>query len=162
MFGGAAILPLREARQRRANIVCSLAGSSANGRKAMKTRYSSVLFLVVGAFIGGVAVQGLHAQSAPSAYIVTEVDIAKLDAYQKEYIPAVRASINAAGGRVIASGQNIVSLDGEPPKTRITITQFDSLDKVRAWRASAQYKDARKIADPYAKFRSVAFEALPQ
>jgi uncharacterized protein (DUF1330 family) len=63
---------------------------------------------------------------------------------------------------MVAAGQNIVSLDGEAPKTRITINQFDSLDKVRAWRASAQYKDARKIGDKYAKFRSVAFEALPQ
>ena len=122
----------------------------------MQTRYSTVLTLVVGAAIGGVAVQGLHAQSAPLAYTVTETDIANLDAYQKEYIPLVRASIKAAGGRIVASGQNIVSLDGEAPKTRIAITQFDSLDKVRAWRASAQYKEARKIGDNYhAKFRSV-------
>jgi uncharacterized protein (DUF1330 family) len=128
----------------------------------MKTRYSSALTLVAGVAIGAVAVQGLHAQSAPSAYTVTEVDIANLDAYQKEYVPLVRASITATGGRLIASGQNIVSLDGDPPKTRITITQFDSLEKVRAWRASAQYREARKIGDNYAKFRSVAFEALPQ
>ena len=128
----------------------------------MKTRSSSALTLAVGVAIGAVAVQGLHAQSAPSAYTVTEVDIANLDAYQKEYVPLVRASINAAGGRLVAAGQNIVSLDGEPPKTRITITQFDSLEKIRAWRASAQYRQARKIGDTYAKFRSVAFEALPQ
>jgi uncharacterized protein (DUF1330 family) len=128
----------------------------------MKTRSTLALTLLVGVAIGAVAVQGLHAQSAPSAYTVTEVDIANLDAYQKEYVPLVRASISAAGGRIVASGQNIVSLDGEAPKTRITITQFDSLEKVRAWRASAQYKEARKIGDNYAKFRSVAFEALPQ
>jgi uncharacterized protein (DUF1330 family) len=128
----------------------------------MKTRFSLVLALAAGVVIGAVAVQGLHAQSTPSAYTVTEVDIANLDAYQKEYIPLVRASIAAVGGHMVAAGQNIVSLDGEAPKTRITINQFDSLDKVRAWRASAQYKDARKIGDKYAKFRSVAFEALPQ
>ena len=128
----------------------------------MKTRSTLALTLLAGVAIGAVAVQGLHAQSAPSAYTVTEVDIANLDAYQKEYIPLVRASISAAGGRLIASGQNIVSLDGDPPKTRITITQFDSLEKVRALRASTQYREARKIGDNYAKFRSVAFEALPQ
>ena len=128
----------------------------------MKTRSTLALTLLAGVAIGAVAVQGLHAQSAPSAYTVTEVDIANLDAYQKEYVPLVRASITATGGRLIASGQNIVSLDGEPPKTRITITQFDSLEKVRAWRASTQYREARKIGDNYAKFRSVAFEALPQ
>src|SRR5476649_2067196 len=106
------------------------AGYSANGRKAMKTRFSLVLALAAGVVIGAVAVQGLHAQSTPSAYTVTEVDIANLDAYQKEYIPLVRASIAAVGGHMVAAGQNIVSLDGEAPKTRITINQFDSLDKV--------------------------------
>jgi uncharacterized protein (DUF1330 family) len=155
-------MPAREAHQERANSICFLAGSLANGRKAMNTRYSSTLTLIVGVAVGAVAVQGLHAQSAPSAYTVTEVDIANLDAYQKEYIPLVRASINAAGGRIVAAGQNLVSLDGDPPKTRITVLQFDSLEKVRAWRASAQFKEARKIGDNYAKFRSVAFEALPQ
>ena len=128
----------------------------------MKTRSTLALTLLAGVAIGAVAVQGLHAQSTPAAYTVTEVDIANLDAYQKEYVPLVRASISAAGGRIVAAGQNIVSLDGEAPKTRITITQFDSLDKVRAWRASAKYREARKIGDNYAKVRSVAFEALPQ
>jgi uncharacterized protein (DUF1330 family) len=127
----------------------------------MKTRYTSVLTLLAGVAIGAVAVQGLHAQATPSAYIVTEVEITNLDAYQREYVPLVRASITAAGGRLIVAGQNIVSLDGEPPKTRITINQFDSLEKVRAWRDSAQFKEARKKVEGYAKFRSVAFEALP-
>jgi uncharacterized protein (DUF1330 family) len=127
----------------------------------MKTRYTSVLALMAGVAIGAGAVQGLHAQATPSAYTVTEVEITNLDAYQKEYVPLVRASITAAGGRLVVAGQDIVSLDGEPPKTRITINQFDSLEKVRAWRDSAQFKESRKIAEGYAKFRSVAFEALP-
>lgn len=128
----------------------------------MKTRYISALTLAAGVAIGAIAVEGLHAQATPPAFTVTEIDISNLDAYKKEYIPLVQASIKAVGGHLVVAGQNIVALDGEPPKTRITINQFDSLEKVRAWRDSAPYKEARKVGDRYAKFRAVAFEALPQ
>ena len=91
-----------------------------------------------------------------------ETDITDLDAYQKEYVPVVQATIKAAGGRLIAAGQNIVALEGPPPGTRVAINQFDSLEAVKAWRASADYKAARKIGDKYAKFRTFAIEGLPQ
>jgi uncharacterized protein (DUF1330 family) len=128
----------------------------------MRTRNASALAMLVGMATGAIAVQGLHAQATPPAYTVSEIDISDLDAYQKNYIPLAQASIKAAGGRLIAAGQNIVGLEGEAPKTRVTINQFDSLESVKAWRNSAQFKDARKIGDKYAKFRVFAFEALSQ
>ena len=128
----------------------------------MKTRSMAALALLAGAAIGAVAVQGLHAQSKAPVYVVTQTDITDLDAYQKEYVPVVQATIKAAGGRLIAAGQNIVALEGPPPGTRVAINQFDSLEAVKAWRASADYKAARKIGDKYAKFRTFAIEGLPQ
>ena len=128
----------------------------------MKTRSMTALALLAGAALGAVAVQGLHAQTKAPVYVVTETDISDLDAYQKEYVPVVQATIKAAGGRLIAAGQNIVALEGPPPGTRVAINQFDSLEAVKAWRASADYKAARKIGDKYAKFRTFAIEGLPQ
>jgi uncharacterized protein (DUF1330 family) len=128
----------------------------------MKTRSMAALALLAGAAIGAVAVQGLHAQSKAPVYVVTQTDITDLDAYQKEYVPMVQSTIKAAGGRLIAAGQNIVALEGPPPGTRVAINQFDSLEAVKAWRASADYKAARKIGDRYAKFRTFAIEGLPQ
>jgi uncharacterized protein (DUF1330 family) len=128
----------------------------------MKTRSMTALALLAGAALGVVAVQGLHAQTKAPVYVVTETDISDLDAYQKEYVPVVQATIKAAGGRLIAAGQNIVALEGLPPGTRVAISQFDSLEAVKAWRTSADYKAARKIGDKYAKFRTFAIEGLPQ
>ncbi len=128
----------------------------------MKTRSMAALALLAGAAIGAVAVQGLHAQTKAPVYVVTQTDITDLDAYQKEYVPVVQATIKAAGGRLVAAGQNIVVLEGPPPGTRVAINQFDSLEAVKAWRASADYKAARKIGDKYAKFRTFAIEGLPQ
>ncbi len=128
----------------------------------MKTRSMAALALLAGAAIGALAVQGLHAQTKAPVYVVTQTDITDLDAYQKEYVPVVQATIKAAGGRLVAAGQNIVVLEGPPPGTRVAINQFDSLEAVKAWRASADYKAARKIGDKYAKFRTFAIEGLPQ
>jgi uncharacterized protein (DUF1330 family) len=131
-------------------------------RKVMKTRFSTVLALLVGCAIGAVAVQGLHAAAKPPAYVVTEIGISDLDAYQREYVPLAQASIRASGGRLVAAGQNIVVFEGPSPGARVAINAFDSLEAAQAWRNSDQYKEARKIGDKYAKFRAFAVEGLPQ
>ena len=128
----------------------------------MKTRSAETLALLAGLAIGGVAVQGLHAAAGPPAYVITEVGVSDLDAYQKEYLPLVQASIKASGGRLVAGGQNIVVFEGPSPATRVAINQFDSLAAAQAWRNSDQFKQARKIGDKYARFRSFAIEGLPQ
>ena len=113
----------------------------------MKARLSATLAFLAGVTVCAVAVQALHAAATPPVYVVTEIDIADLEAYQKDFVPLVQASIKASGGRLIAAGQNAVSLEGSPPATRVAINQFDSLRAVLAWRDSAQYKAARKIGD---------------
>jgi uncharacterized protein (DUF1330 family) len=128
----------------------------------MKALYATALALLAGLTIGGAAVQGLHAAARAPAYVVTEVDISDLDAYQKDYVPFAQASIKAAGGHLVAAGQNIVVLEGPSPGTRVAINQFESLDAVQVWRNSDQFKEARKIGDKYAKFRAFAVEGLPQ
>jgi uncharacterized protein (DUF1330 family) len=128
----------------------------------MKSRSTAALALLAGAAIGAIAVQGLHARTKAPVYVVTETDISDLDAFQKEYLPVVQPTIRAAGGRRVAAGQNIVVLEGPSPGTRVAINGFDSLEAVQAWRASADYKAARKIGDKYAKFRSFAIEGIPQ
>jgi uncharacterized protein (DUF1330 family) len=128
----------------------------------MKTLYTAAFAMLTGAAIGALAVQGLHAQPKPSAYVVSEIEITDLDAYQKEYAPIAQALIKAAGGHLLAAGQNIVSFEGAPPKTRVSINQFDSMEAAQIWRNSAQYKEARKVGDKYAKFRAFAVEGFPK
>jgi uncharacterized protein (DUF1330 family) len=128
----------------------------------MTTRSQTALALLAGLAIGAAAVQGLHAAGSAPAYVVTEIGISDLDGYQKEYVPLAQASIKASGGRLVAAGQSIVVYDGPPPGTRVAINAFESLNAVHAWRNSAQFKEARKVGDKYAKFRSFAIEGLPQ
>ena len=128
----------------------------------MKTRYTVTLAMLAGFGLGAVAMQGLHAQAKPPIYYVAEIDVTNVDAYTKEYAPVAQATIEAAGGRLLAAGQNVTSIEGAPPTKRVAIQVWDSMEKVQAWRNSAEYKKAREIGDKYAKFRSFTVEGLPQ
>jgi uncharacterized protein (DUF1330 family) len=128
----------------------------------MKTYYTVALSMLAGVGVGVVAVQTLHAQATPPIYRISEIEITDVDAYTKEFAPKAQAVLKAAGGRFLAAGQKVTALEGEPPKTRVTIQVWESLDKMKAAYASAEYKEARKIGDKYAKFRAFAVEGLPQ
>jgi uncharacterized protein (DUF1330 family) len=127
----------------------------------MKSHFIVSLAILAGVGIGAVAVQSLHAQSKPPVYFVGETEISNPDAYAKEYLPLVMADIKANGGRYVAAGK-ATPLEGEPPKTRIVVIAFDSLEKIQAWRNSEKFKEARKIGDKYAKYRSYALEGMAQ
>jgi uncharacterized protein (DUF1330 family) len=128
----------------------------------MKTRYTLTFAMLAGFGLGAVAVQGLHAQAKPPIYYVAEIDVTNIDAYTKEYAPLAQASIKAAGGRLLAAGQNVTSIEGAPPTKRVAIQVWDSMDKIQAWRNSAEYKKAREIGNKHAKFRAFTVEGLPQ
>ena len=127
----------------------------------MKSHFIVSLAILAGVGIGAVAVQSLHAQNKQPVYFVGETEISNPDAYAKEYLPLVMADIKANGGRYVAAGK-ATPLEGEPPKTRIVVIAFDSLEKIQAWRNSEKFKEARKIGDKYAKYRSYAIDGVPQ
>jgi uncharacterized protein (DUF1330 family) len=128
----------------------------------MKTRYRMAVAVLTGIGIGAAAVHGLHAQAKPPIYYIAEIDVTNLDAYVKEYAPIAQAGIKKAGGRLLAAGQNVTALEGQPPKPRVAVQVWDSMEKIQAWRNSAEFKEARKIGDKYAKFRAFTAEGLPQ
>jgi uncharacterized protein (DUF1330 family) len=128
----------------------------------MKTHYTVALAMIGGFALGAAAIQGLHAQGKPPVYTVTEIEITNLDAYVKDYAPLAQASIKSSGGKLLAAGQKITALEGAPPKSRVAIQVWDSVEAAQKWRASADYKKAREIGDKYAKFRAYAVEGLPQ
>ena len=128
----------------------------------MKTQYTVALAIVAGFGLGAVAIESLHAQAKPPVYYIAEIDVTNLDAYTKEYAPKAQALIKASGGRLLAAGQNVTSIEGAPPKPRVAVQVWDSMEKIQAWRNSAEFKEIRKIGEKYAKFRSFTIEGLPQ
>ena len=126
----------------------------------MKTRYVVALSLVAGIAVGAAAVQGLHAQTKPPAYVVAEIDVTNPGAYDKDYVPGAIKAITDGGGKYIVRGGATTSFFGEPPKPRIAIMVFDSMDRAVAAFNSPGYKEAKKEGDKYATFRVYAVEGM--
>jgi uncharacterized protein (DUF1330 family) len=99
------------------------------------------LTAVVSAALGAAAVQGLHAQVKPKAYVVTEIrvlDAAGVAAYGPKTVAVQKAAgahpFNTAGGKV-------VFFEGTPAPERVAITEWDSLEQAQAWFNSAARKN---------------------
>jgi uncharacterized protein (DUF1330 family) len=129
----------------------------------MNTHYTVALAMLIGVGVGGMAVQSLKAQTTPPFYFVGEIEVSDPEGYSKEYAPKAVANIRAAGGRFLAvgSGPKVHAYTGEPPK-RVILIQWESLEKIQAWR-DGEYKEIRKIGEKYAKFpRGYVIEGLSQ
>jgi uncharacterized protein (DUF1330 family) len=113
----------------------------------MKTRHTATLSMIVGAALGGAAIQGLHAQAKPKAYSISETEAVD-PAAQAIYMSLVRAAQNAAGGRsLFTAGGKVVPLEGAAAPKHVAITEWDSMEKAeafyksRAWIALAPQRD---------------------
>ncbi len=112
----------------------------------MKTNYKVGIALVTGVAIGGPAIQGLHAQAKPPVYVIAQVDVSNPDAYAKEYVPKVMAISKAAGVRYRALGGKVTTLEGPPPRSRVVIQVWDSLEQLQALRNSAECQGSEEVS----------------
>jgi uncharacterized protein (DUF1330 family) len=115
------------------------------------------LSMIAGAALGAAAIQGLHAQAKPKAYVISETEVIDAAA-QAAYTPRVRAALSAAGGRTLrTAGGRVVPLEGAAAPKRVGITEWDSVEqaeafyKSKAWSELVPQRDkAQKIIRRYA------------
>lgn len=127
----------------------------------MTSRSAMSLALLAGVAIGAIGVQAIHAAATPPVYMIANNEVTNAQGYAKEYLPPAQASIKAYGGRYIAAGKG-TAIDGDPPKGRVVILQWDSLEQLLAWRHSSEYEAARKIGEKYATFNLIAVQGVVQ
>ena len=127
----------------------------------MKTYTTVVFAALAGAGIGGLAVQGLHAQTKlPTAYYIAEIDVTNEDVYNKQWMPKVDETVKAAGGVYLVRSTNVKRIEGAAPK-RLLISKWEDIDKLTAWRESQAYMKTLPLLDKAAKsVRSYAVEGL--
>jgi uncharacterized protein (DUF1330 family) len=120
------------------------------------------LAMLAGFGLGAIAMDRLHAQARPPAYVISEIDVTNADAYTKEYVPLANKALADSGQKRLASGGKTIALAGAPPASRIVLSMFESLEKAQAAYSSPAYLEARKIGDQYGKLRIFAVEGLQQ
>ncbi len=94
----------------------------------MRNYYALALSMFCGVGIGAVGVEGLRAQAKPPVYMIGNNDVRDPDGYMKEYLPMAQATLKA-GAVYVAAGKG-TAIDGDPPKGRVVIIRWDSMEQL--------------------------------
>jgi uncharacterized protein (DUF1330 family) len=126
----------------------------------MKTTLSLLPALCAALAIGGASSMQAHAQTpsgakAPAFYI-SEFVLRDPDGI-KPYSAAVESTFMPFGGRYVARGGQVVSLEGEPGK-RVVMIAFPSMEQALGWYNSPAYAELRPLRHKSATSRVVIVE----
>lgn len=124
----------------------------------MKPRHTTSLSLLAGIVLGAAAIQGLHAQTKPPAYILTEFEILDQTAL-KEFSAKITEVTKTTGAKYLVRRGRILPLEGEAPKF-FTVQVFANVDEAMAFRNSKAWKDLTPLREKALKQRSFIAEGL--
>ena len=127
----------------------------------MKARFGMALLMVVGAALGGAAIQALHAQAKPPVYMIAINEVSDQERYAKEYVSPAQKSVKDHGGEYLAAGPG-TRVAGNLPEGPVVILRWESMEALQAWRNSPEFQAALKIGEKYAKFNIVAVNGVRQ
>ena len=129
----------------------------------MKSALKTTAAIACGLLVGGGAVQLLHAQSKPPAYVVAEVAVKDKEGFENNFLKATRKDISDHSGKYLAGGYDkTISLSGSEPPNRVVILQFENMDAVKAWRDQGAMDMENTVGNKYATFRIYAVEGVTQ
>ena len=125
----------------------------------MRTPLAITGSMLVGAVVGAVAIQALHAQAKPPIYMIAINEVRDQDGYAKEYVSPAQKSVKDHGGEYVAAGPG-TQVVGNLPHGPVVILRWDSMEALQAWRNSPDFQAALKIGEKYAKFNIVAVNGM--
>jgi len=79
-----------------------------------------------------------------AGYIIAEVQVTDPERYA-EYREQVNASIAAYGGRFLVRGGKSEALEGDAPRGRLVVAEFESYEQARAWYHSSENAGPMKL-----------------
>jgi len=145
----------------RSHVSRDAAASAAKRRIVrVKTTHKLAIAIVAGIAVGGVAIQGLHAQAPPPVYVVIDIsDITDPEGFKAIPPKSGPETLAPFGGKYVIRTENITALDGIAPK-RFVVIAFDSLEHAKAWKASATSKAVDVIRDKTTKSSQFLVEGM--
>lgn len=93
------------------------------------------------------------------AYIMVNIEVHDPERY-KDYIKMSPASIAQYGGRFVARGGRAEALEGDTPARRVVVLEFPSFEQAKAWHASPEYADAKKLRQSIATTSMLLVESV--
>jgi uncharacterized protein (DUF1330 family) len=93
------------------------------------------------------------------AYVIADVEVLDPVRYE-DYKGLVPLSISKYGGRFLARGGELETLEGSWRPGRLVILEFPSLARAKEWWASAEYGPAKALRQATSKGSLVVVEGL--
>jgi uncharacterized protein (DUF1330 family) len=127
----------------------------------MKTHYTVAVALLAGIGVGAVAVNGLHAQTKPPAYVIAEVQVTDADTW-KQYQAALPGTLAPYKTRTLARANPVALDNSTPPAGSLVIIAFNNMEDVKAFWNSPAYQAIIPLREKSAMTRIYAVEGVPQ
>jgi uncharacterized protein (DUF1330 family) len=94
-----------------------------------------------------------------AAYVIGRVNVTNPDAYG-EYTKRSPGAIEANGGKFIARGGAVETLEGEEETRRMVIVEFPSFEQAKVFYDSEIYRDARSYREGAAEMQFVIVDGV--
>jgi uncharacterized protein (DUF1330 family) len=94
-----------------------------------------------------------------AAYIVVQVEVKDPSRYE-DYKKMVPPTLEKFGGRFIVRGTPTHTLEGTWSPKRFVMVEFPSLERAKAWWASAEYADAKALRQATAHTEMIVVEGV--
>ena len=93
------------------------------------------------------------------AYVIVDIEVQDPAVYEK-YKALAPTAIAAHGGRYLARGGRTEVLEGSWSPKRAVVLEFPSLEKAKAWWASAEYAEGKALRQTCARTNMIILEGV--
>ncbi|MGE5464517.1 MAG: DUF1330 domain-containing protein [Syntrophothermus sp.] len=94
-----------------------------------------------------------------SAFVILDIHVTDPVRYE-EYKKLATPTVEQYGGRYLARGGKVETLEGDWSPSRLVILQFDSTDQAKAWLDSPEYGQAKGFRHQASTSKVVVVEGV--
>jgi uncharacterized protein (DUF1330 family) len=129
----------------------------------MHYKLKATAAIIASFMLGAGAIEVLHAQVKPPAFVVAEVNVKDRAGFEENFLKSTKTDIAQHGGKYLAGGYDkTLSLVGAEPPNRVVLLQFTNMDAVKEWRKQGEEDMENTVGGKYATFRIYAVEGVAQ
>ncbi len=94
-----------------------------------------------------------------AAYVIVDIDITDPVRYE-EYKKLAGPTVGAHGGKYVARGGKVHTIEGDWRPGRIVVLEFPTAEKAKAWWGCAEYGAAKAIRNAAARTKMIVVEGM--
>jgi uncharacterized protein (DUF1330 family) len=96
-----------------------------------------------------------------AAYVIVDIDVTDPATFE-EYKKHGPAAVALHGGRYLARGGAVTTLEGSWAPTRLVIMEFPDVARARQWLESPEYREGRRLRHASARTEMVVVEGVAE